>query len=180
MPVAPVDFVMQGNASVPNLAGMHLCSHGKDDSRVCRYAAPNAVEPVAAQSTPMPKRAKSPRHGSSGKTSARLVVSRFAADMDATRLLSSPSLQASCTTCVSRGTTSVRLSMKSAHSPRSTGDPSRTIQRRNMHTRLQAERASLGTTGHSPHPPNRAHIAATALTASPPHSPRTNPPRRRT
>ena len=34
--------------------------------------------------------------------------------------------------------------MKPLHKPRSTGEPSRTIQRKNMHTRLQAEVVFLG------------------------------------
>ena len=47
---------------------------------------------------------------------------------------------------VSSGMMSVRRSMMSAHRPRSTGDPLRTIHRRNMHTRLQADCVLRGTT----------------------------------
>lgn len=55
-------------------------------------------------------------------------------------------LSASCTTCVSSGMISVRRSMMSAHKPRSTGESVRTIQRRNMHTRLHADCVLRGTT----------------------------------
>ena len=130
-------------------------------------------------STPYPKRAKSPRTGSSGNTSASAEVSLRAADIEAHVLLTSPSFFASWSTCVSNGITRVLRSMKSDHRPRSTGESLRTIHLRNMHTRLQAEWQSCGMTPHDPPSRKREHIAATAFTASPPQFSLTNPPRDR-
>ena len=94
--------------------------------------------------TPTPNRAKSPFSGSSGKTSFSLFVSLMADDMEAVLDCSSPRRHASCSTWVSIGMIRVRLSMTSFHIPRSTGDSSLTIQRRNMQRRLQLDCVFFG------------------------------------
>ena len=99
-----------------------------------------------------------------------------AADIDAPPPRIRPSRLASCMTCVSSGMTSVRLSTKPDHSPRSTGEPLLTIHLKNMHTRLHAESGDFGTTAHAPRSRNAAHIAETAAPASPPQRASTSPP----
>ena len=94
--------------------------------------------------TPYPNNAKSPFSGSSGKTSDIAEVRRNAADMDAEEDLRSPRRMDCWTTCVSIGMMSVRRSMKSSHTPRSTGEPRLTIQRMNIQTRLHDDWVFLG------------------------------------
>ena len=88
---------------------------------------------------PYPKRAKSPFRGSSGKMSVRLAVRRRAADIVAVLVERSPRRVDCRSTWTSSGMISVRRSMKSAHSPKSTGELLRTIHLRNRHIRLQAD-----------------------------------------
>ena len=111
---------------------------------------PNCARIQRPPFTPYPNRAKSPFSGSLGNTSDKAAVSLRAELMDATDPFISPSLTDCRTTCVSNGITSVRRSIESDHNPISTGEPSRTIQRRNMHTRLQADCAFFGTTPSDP------------------------------
>ena len=80
---------------------------------------------------------------------ARRFGKTIAADMVAEPHLSRPNLCDSESTCVSNGIMSVRRSIKSAHNPKSTGELLRTIHRRNMQTRLQADCASCGTIPHT-------------------------------
>ena len=113
-------------------------------------------------STPSPNRAKSPFSGSSGNILSMVSVSRRAVVIDAVRLCSRFMRCASCTTCVSSGMIRLRRSMMSAHRPRSTGEFVRTIHRRNIHTRLQADDVFLGTILLAPWTEKKRQMASTA------------------
>ena len=94
--------------------------------------------------TPTPNRAKSPFNGSFGNTSRNRSVSFMAEAMLAALDCISPRRFASCRTWVSIGIINVRLSISSLHSPRSTGEESRTIHRRNIQMRLHEDLVFLG------------------------------------
>lgn len=126
-----------------------LCLFGPQNSTIALPC--TKTKPYLAM--PYPNRAKSPFSGSLGKISSIDCVRRRAADMVAEPHLSSPNRCDSASTWVSRGMMSVRRSMKSAHRPRSTGEPLRTIHRRNMQSRLHADWVSRGTTTLTPRVP---------------------------
>lgn len=126
-----------------------LCLFGPQNSTIALPC--TKTKPYLAM--PYPNRAKSPFSGSLGKISSIDWVRRRAADMEAELHLSSPNRCDSASTWVSRGMMSVRRSMKSAHRPRSTGEPLRTIHRRNMQSRLHADWVSRGTTTLRPRVP---------------------------
>ena len=123
----------------------NLRCHRFPNHNDCLVVNKNKAVLIPYLAIPYPNRAKSPFNGSSGKISDIFCVRRRAADIVAEPHLSSPNLCDSDSTWVSNGMMSVRRSIKSAHRPRSTGEPLRTIHRRNMHTRLQADCASCGT-----------------------------------
>ena len=69
----------------------------------------------------------------------------MAVDMVAVLAFSSPKPTDCRITCTSNGIINVFLSIKPLHKPRSTGELSRTIHRKNMHKRLHDDFALSGT-----------------------------------